>query len=66
MIDVWNHYAVCVVTSDGEREQVMACRIEPQDINGDGTVDVPVSGECNCLNPDDDYRGNRQASPKDL
>lgn len=44
-----NHSRVRVETPDGGREEVLACEITEEDINDDGTVNTPVSGECECF-----------------
>jgi len=49
MTEVHNHGRVKVITPDGNSETVLVCEIESQDINNDGTVSTPVSGECECF-----------------
>lgn len=49
-VETYNHGRVMVITPDGHEEVVEACCIEPQDVNEDGTVSTPVSGECECFN----------------
>jgi len=48
-VETYTHGRVEVITPDGQSEIVDACRITPADVNDDGTVSTPVSGECNCF-----------------
>lgn len=36
-------------TPKGEHETTLLCKIKTEDINDDGTIEYPPSGECNCM-----------------
>lgn len=40
------HGTVCVQTADGESITTSTCRIGSDDINDDGTVSTPLTGQC--------------------
>ena len=48
-IPVWNHTSVRVQDREGSYHTIQACRLTPDDINDDGTVSMPPSGECDCF-----------------
>lgn len=48
-IPVKNHGVVGVPIDSGGREEVLACRIEDEDITEDGEIEMPLSGECECV-----------------
>lgn len=47
-VEVDSHHQVNILTSEDEWETVYACEITEDDINEDGTITTPVSGECAC------------------
>lgn len=61
---VCGHNSIDVRTSDGDVATVLQCEIAAEDINDDGSISTPVSGECDCF-PDDD-RGRRSEAFEDL
>lgn len=43
-----NHSIIQIRTPEGENKSVKTCEVTPEDINQDGEIDYPPSGECNC------------------
>lgn len=40
-----SHSVITFVTEDGNRVKALSCRIESEDINDDGTITLPLSGD---------------------
>ena len=47
-IPVWNHASVRVQDPNGNYHTITACKLTGGDVNDDGTVNMPPSGECDC------------------
>lgn len=47
-MSIFNHSPIHVIDESGERNTVRPCKLMPEDINDDGTVSLPPSGECDC------------------
>lgn len=48
-VKLHNHHGVSLLDENGDRVQAYACKVTPADFNEDGTVSLPLSGECNCF-----------------
>ena len=47
-VTVQNHADVYMMTASGDCKRVSPCTLTDDDINDDGTINYPPSGECDC------------------